>query len=679
MADQPTNDWRTMLKRRLTVIAIVVFVWSCAIEGRLVVLQVFDRADLAARADRQQSSTFDVPAKRGDLVDRNGHLLAYSVDGDSVYAVPTELLDAGKDPVHVAATLCDALKDCTAEERKKLITRFSTRKPFAVVRKGANPDQVKRIADLQLEGIGFIKESRRFYPNRDLAAHILGYTGGDRGDGLAGVEATYDTLIKGKPGRISMQIDANRRAFGRIEQPPTAGDSLELTIDAELQHVVERELAVGVRENGAEGGSALVMDPWTGELLALANYPTFNPNVFSQFDEDARRNRAIQDLYEPGSTFKIVTASAALEQKVVKPDDQIDVTGGTIRFGSRVIHDTHNYGVLSFTDVIVKSSNVGAIKVGLRLGKERLGEYVRKFGFGRRTSPDFPGENNGIVWNPEKMNDSALASMSMGYQVGVTPLQMAAAASSIANGGDLLEPRIIRAVIRNGRRIPVPRKVVGRTVGKEIAAELTPIMEKVVTDGTGRAAQIGGYTVAGKTGTAAQLIKGRYSTSDYNASFVGFVPSRTPVFTIIVVIYAPHAKGHTGGVAAAPVFKRIAEVALRHHGVAPNINPEPPILVARHSQDAHETTVSASGGVPAVVKLPPAQSGTAAVYPDLVGLSARDALRTLGQLGVSTRMIGSGLVVNQQPPAGSPVDSAAAVTLQLQRRPAVRLASVTSE
>lgn len=677
MADQPTNDWRTTLKRRLTVSTVVVMLWSCAIEARLVYLQVVEHGDLTERAENQHSSVLPTSAKRGDIVDRNGNLLAYSVDGDSAYAVPIELLKAGKEPAEVVAAFCDALQDCTPDDRKKLLERFSRRKPWASIKRFLKPEQVRRLEALDLPGIGFIKENRRYYPNKELAAHLLGYTGVD-GEGLAGIEATYDKLIKGKSGKILVQTDAHGRAFGRVEQPATAGDALELTIDEYLQHVVERELADGVRENGADGGAALIMDPWSGQILALANYPTFNPNAFRQFKDDVKRNRAIQDIYEPGSTFKIVTASAALEQKVVRPEDQIDVRGGQIRFGSRVIRDTHDYGVLSFTDVIVKSSNIGAIKVGLRLGADRLGEYVRKFGFGRRTSPDFPGETAGMVWKSEGMKDSALASMAMGYQIGVTPLQMAAAASSIANGGELLEPRVVGAVIRNGRRLPVPRKVVGRTVSKEIAAELTPIMEKVVTDGTGRAAQIDGFTVAGKTGTAAQLINGHYSTSNYNASFVGFLPSRQPVFTIIVVIHAPHTKGHTGGVAAAPVFKRIADAALRYRGVAPTINPPPPILVARRpAGDVHEEAVPVS--VPALVRLPAAQSGTAAVYPNLVGLSARDALRTLGQIGVSARMVGSGLVVQQDPPAGMPVDSAATVTLQLQRRLTLPPASDTGE
>ena len=277
------------------------------------------------------------------------------------------------------------------------------------------------------------------------------------------------------------------------------------------------------------------MNPWTGEILALANTPTFNPNTYRDARDESLRNRAIQDLYEPGSTFKIVTASAALEQSVVHPEDLIDVRGGTMRLGTRVIHDTADHGVLSFTDVIVLSSNVGAAKIALRLGAERFGLYARRFGFGRQSSPDFPGESPGILWDPAKQSDGALASMGMGYQVGVTPLQMAAAVSAIANGGDLYEPRVASAVVKDGHRVAVPHKLVRRAVEPGIAAAMTAIMEQVVERGTATMAQIPGYGVAGKTGTAAKLVNGRYSHSEYNASFVGFVPARKPVFAIVVV------------------------------------------------------------------------------------------------------------------------------------------------
>ena len=478
--------------------------------------------------------------------------------------------------------ICGALGDCTPGERQTLAERLGRRqKAFVYVRRQISSDAARRVKALALDGIGFIKENRRFYPKKTLAAHLLGYVGVDN-VGLSGIEAAYDASVRGQAGTILIQTDAKRKAFSRLERPPTAGATLELTVDENLQHIVERELALGVRANRAAGGVALMMDPWTGEILALANVPTFNPNAFRTADEISRRNRGIQDLYEPGSTFKFVTASAAIEEKVFRKEDFIDVSAGNIRFGSRQIDDVHRYDVLSLTDVIVKSSNVGAIKVGLRLGPERLGRFIARFGFGRALSPDFPGENAGIVWSAERLNDSALASVSMGYQVGVTPLQMAAAVSSIANGGRLLQPRVLRAIVKDGHRVPVKPQELGRSVTAETAAELTTIMEEVVERGTATAAKIPGFTIAGKTGTAAKLVGGRYSTSDYNASFVGFVPSRKPAFVLVVVIDSPHAGGYYGGVVAAPVYRNIAEASLRYLGIGPTIDPEPPVLVARH-------------------------------------------------------------------------------------------------
>jgi cell division protein FtsI (penicillin-binding protein 3) len=675
VAETPAHAWRTTLKRRLVVAATGFLLWSGVIEARLAYLQVYRHIDLVARAERQQLRTVAAAAKRGDILDRRGHVLAYSVDADSIYAVPTEI----DNQPQAAAALCRALGDCTTGDRQALVDRIRRGRAFVYVRRQVTPDQARRVADLQLEGVGFMKENRRFYPNKELGAHLLGYVGIDN-TGLAGIEATYDSLIKGNPGTVLIQTDAKRHAFSRVERPSTAGATLELTIDQYLQHIAERELRAGVAENRAASGAAVIMDPWTGEILALANWPTFNPNAYRDTQDGERRNRAIQDLYEPGSTFKIVTASAALEQHVIQPDDQIDVRGGLIRLGARVVHDTHDYGVLSFTDVIVKSSNIGAIKVGLRLGPERLGIYARRFGFGRPSSPDFPGESPGILWDPAKQNDSALASMAMGYQVGVTPLQMAAAVSSVANGGQLIQPRVVRAVVKDGRRVPVPRKVVRRAINEGVAAELTAIMEQVVERGTATAAQIPGYTIAGKTGTAARLVNGSYSTSDYNASIVGFVPSRKPVFTIIVVIDSPHAKGHTGGVAAAPVFKRIAQAAMRQYGVPPSINPAAPLVIAQHDtedEDAHEQPTSTGGSTPNPIALGSTSQGSR-VFPDLRGLGARDALHALTRLGMSGRLNGTGIVTRQRPEAGTPIDRDAAYVLWLERQaPLTRVAGAT--
>jgi cell division protein FtsI (penicillin-binding protein 3) len=662
VADKPALEWRTTLKRRLTIAFCLMILWALGIEARLVYLQVVRHEDLTARADSQQSRTIPSPARRGEILDRNGRILARSVDADTIYAVPTEL----GDPNAAAATICRALRDCDASDRRSMADRIRKGRHFAYVRRQVSPEQAVRVAALKLKGIGFIKESRRWYPNRDLASHLLGYVGIDN-VGLGGIEGTYDSLIGGKAGTLLVQTDARGQAFSRVERPPASGATLELTIDQYLQNIAERELQAGVEASGAAGGSVVVMDPYTGEILALANAPDFNPNVFRDARPEARRNRAVQDYYEPGSTFKIVTASAAFEEKAITPEAVIDASAGQIRFGSRIIYDDHNYGVLTFSDVIVKSSNVGAIKVALKLGPEKIGDYVRRFGFGRPTSPDFRGESPGMVWNPSALNDSALASVAMGYQVGVTPLQMAAAVSAVANGGELLQPRAVRAVIRDGRRLPVPHKVLSRVASRATMTEMTRIMEKVVDQdkGTGTRARIPGYTVAGKTGTAKKLVNGSYrGHSEYNVSFVGFVPSRKPVFAIVVVVDTPRRAQAYGGIVAAPIFQRIAADALRQAGVPASIN-QPEAVLASRWDDSHQQPTAGPSGPPQLVAL---ASNSSPSVPDLTGMSARDALRVLARLGYTARLRGAGLVTGQWPAPGEALDSGGTAVLTLERR-----------
>jgi cell division protein FtsI (penicillin-binding protein 3) len=467
---------------------------------------------------------------------------------------------------------------------------------------------------------------------------------------------------------VLIQTDARRHAFSRFERPPTSGATVELTIDEYLQHIAERELHAGVVLNRAAGGSAIVLDPRTGEILAMANEPTFNPNAYQDFDEMARRNRAVQDLYEPGSTFKIVTASAAVEDKVMSVDAYIDTNPGQIQIGSTVVREdaNHNYGRLSFTDVIVKSSNVGAVKIGLQVGATRLSRYVSLFGFGHPVSPDFPGESPGIVWQPEKWTERALASVSMGYQVAVTPIQMVAAVGAVANGGQFVEPRVLRAVYRDGRRFAVEPRIVRRTVNADTAATLTRIMEGVVERGTGTLAQIPGYTIAGKTGTAHKLVDRRYSNSDYNASFVGFLPSRNPVVAIIVVVDSPHgANGYHGGLVAAPIFKRIGEAALQYLGVAQTINPAPPVVVERRDRGSSQVPTSDVEAKRPIVSL--VADGPPGTVPDLRGLSARDAIGRLARLGLSAHVAGDGFVVSQEPAPGEPLEPGRVCRLVLNR------------
>ncbi|HUR35056.1 MAG TPA: penicillin-binding protein [Vicinamibacterales bacterium] len=654
---EPAPDWRSTLRRRILVASLLFGTWAVAVEARLVVLQVMEHDELVERAARQQVQTRVLAAKRGDIVDRKGRVLATSVDADTIYAVPSAI----EDEAATVRQLCAAFGDCTARERQDLLERLRKQRHFAYVRRQVPQDVAARVTALNLDGIGFIKESHREYPNNELAAHVLGFVGIDS-KGLNGVESAYDPQIRGKAGQVLVQADARHRAFNRFERPPTAGATVELTIDEFLQHIAERELRAGVLDNRAVGGTAIVMDPRTGEILALANEPTFDPNEYRDATEFARRNRAVQDLYEPGSTFKVVTASAAIEERIMPVDTLIDVSGGRMNIGARVIRDTHDYGTLSFTDVIVKSSNVGAIRIGFRLGTDRLSDYVQKFGFGRPVSPDFPSESPGIVWDRSKWTDSALASVSMGYQVGVTPLQMVTAVSSVANGGHYFEPRVLRAVYRDGRRVVVRPRAVRQTVSSDTAASMTAIMEQVVERGTGTLARIPGYTVAGKTGTANKLANGRYSSDTY-ASFVGFLPSNDPVVTILVVLDSPRGNnGHFGGPVSAPIFKRIAEETLRYLRVPPSINPDPPVLLPRQGG----ATANASNTIPIEPQLPmePEEPGT---VPDVRGLSARDAMRKLTRFGLSARMQGDGFVAEQSPAPGTPASEGTVCHLTLAR------------
>ncbi len=652
-------DWRQTIRRRLVVAAIMAALWALGIETRLVMLQVLDHGDLVARAERQQERTREVPAERGDILDRNGHLLATSVDASSIYAVPSEVAD----PRQMATRLCGALGDCTARERQALAARLESRSDFAWVRRQVDPDEAKRVADLDLDAVGFVKESQRRYPNKELASHVLGYVGIDN-QGLNGVEFAFDSQIRGKPGTMLVHWDARRHVFSRLERPPTSGSTVELTIDRFLQHIAERELHAGVALNHAAGGSAIIMDPHTGEILAMANEPTFNPNAYNEFAASDRRNRAIQDLYEPGSTFKIITAAAALDEHVMPPTQMIDASAGEIRIGGTVTHDDHNYGVLSFEDVLVRSSNVGAIKIGLQVGVERMSRYVQRFGFGHPIAPDFSGESPGIVWDPATWTERALASVSMGYQIGVTPLQMATAVSAIANGGDLVEPRVLRAIYQDGRRFDVKPKVVRRVVAPETAATLSRILEHVVDRGTGVAAKITGFdhAIAGKTGTAHKLVDGRYSNSDYNASFVGFLPSRDPAVTIIVVIDSPHGGTYYAASTAVPIFQRIADGAMRHLGIAGVASPPGSVLVVRDRGD--DAAPSGPDRQPVVRVIADGEPGT---LPDVRGLSAREATHALAEVGVSVRLSGDGLVVAQDPAAGKPIDPGLVCRLTLER------------
>ena len=653
------GHWREVLHPRVRLVACVMLLWGAVIAGRLVQLQVVDHEHYVELAGDRQVRTINTPARRGEILDRRGRVLAHDVAADTVIANPRTV----KNGAATARRLC-AVMTCPPDRERRLASVFDEDRAFAYVGRQVSPAVAERIRGLGLDGIDFLKENRRYYPNGRLAAHVLGHVGVDN-QGLHGLESLYEQTLGGEPGKIVVQRDNRQRAFSRVERRPTAGVSLALSVDSFIQHVAERELRAAVREHDADGGSVVVLDPRTGDILALANEPTFDPNAWRRTPAAARRNRATQDVYEPGSTFKIVTASAALEERVVRPDDVIDVSPGVIYFGGRPIRDFRNYGALTFADVIVKSSNVGTSQIGVALGADRLNRYVRRFGFGEKSSGGFPGESRGIVHDASRLREGALARVAMGYHVSVTPLQMAVAMNAVANRGRLLAPRLIRAELRDGVRTETPVRAPRRVIRAGTAATLTRIMEDVVARGTARAARIPGYRVAGKTGTAEKLLPGGgYSQTDHVASFVGFAPSTRPEITVLVVV---DGVAGFGGAVAAPVFRRIGEAVLRHRGVAPDEDALPPLLVPAGPVPfprARPASVRADADAGSVPAMSAAVSGP---MPDLRGLGARAAVAAATDLGLSARLRGRGVVVRQAPEAGGSFAPGQTLVLTLDR------------
>jgi cell division protein FtsI/penicillin-binding protein 2 len=686
-AEQPDArfelEWRPNVKARLLVVLACLGLWATAVEARLVYLQVFAHESLLAQAQRQQQEFIELDVPRGDVLDRNGQLLAYSVESFNVAVNPRVVTDPAGD----ARELCAALGDCSAQELANIAVRLGSKARYVRIRSARvlSPDAALRVRDLiarrakagQPAVVSLEPQTRRYYPKLDLAAHVVGFVNAE-GRGAGGVEWRHDSTISGEKGHAFAYVDGHtNEIFTRVQTPPTPGASVELTIDVALQHITERALQAGIAASGALGGTAIVLGSDTGEILAQASYPTFNPNVYTEFPDEARKNRAVQDVYEPGSTLKIVTGSAAINEGVLHPSTLIDTRPGSISFPGRkkpIREDKgHNYGVLTFEDVLVRSSNVGAVRAGLAIGAERMMRYLRAFGLGQRIAPDYPGESIGLVHPASSITDSALASISMGYQISVTPMQMVSVANVVASGGLLIEPRVLRAVIKDGRREEVEPKVLRRVITPETAATMTAIMEDVVSRGTAKSAALGRYRVAGKTGTSSKAIPGGYSQTDFNVSFVGFVPSERPVFTILVVVDTPRRVPAYGGVVAAPIFKRIAEGALQHAGVPPSINPAPAVIMAsgrpapapQPPQPPQPTRASAVAPVPTDAAGRP-------IMPDLRGLTMRDALRAAQALNLSMTADGDGVVVFQTPVAGTILGSSRRGTLQLRRLPVGR-------
>jgi len=558
-----------MSSKRLMILAAVLLVWAVAIVGRLVYLQVVRYEFFLNLASRQRGRVIAIDPRRGTIFDRNGTELAMSIDVDSIFAVPSEITDQ--------ESTAQILGNVLNIDSQELLARLRSQKNFAWVKRKVDGDVSERVRELNLRGIYFRKEPKRFYPKRELAAQVLGYVGTDD-EGLGGLELEYDDDLRGIPGQEIISVDARRKWYGRVERQPDPGQNLVLTIDSTIQYIVEKELEAAMAETKAVSGTVVVQNPHTGEILALANRPTFNPNVFYSVPKEALKNRAVSDVYEPGSVFKTVTYSAAIEQGVVKPTDMVDCQGGAITIFGMTIHDAHKMGVMTIADAYAHSSDVAAVKTGMKLGDVRFDEYVRAYGFGSQTGIELPGESRGLKKPVNRWSKVSIGAISMGQEIGVTAVQIVSMVSTIANDGVYTPPRIVAGELPPNAG---PKPVVfhpaqqHRVISTMTAAQMKKMMESVVLDGTARRAILDGYTVAGKTGTAQKVdpVTGAYSKTKYVASFVGFAPVNNPAITIAVILDS--AQGlHQGGQVSAPVFKRIAEQVLEYLHVPHDIEPK---------------------------------------------------------------------------------------------------------
>jgi cell division protein FtsI (penicillin-binding protein 3) len=542
---------------------------------RLVYLQVYQRAALTVRAERQQERVVKLDPKRGTIYDRMGRELAVSLDVDSVYGVPSGI----DNPRAVAQQLSRILR----EDRRGLEQRLAGNKQFVWLSRKVEPGRAEKIRELGNKEIGLRLEAKRFYPKKALAGPVLGFLGMDN-QGLEGLELAYDKALRGVSGWVLAEKDAMGRTVfpggsGFQYRLPKPGHDIILTIDEVIQHIAEKELDAALASSRAKGGVCLVMNPQTGEVLALSvrsglnGKQAFNPNEPQRSKPAEWRNRAVTDAFEPGSIFKPILAAAALEERVVHPLEPIDCSAGKIQLADRVIRDAHENGVLTFTDVIADSSNVGTITVALRLGKERFAKYISAFGFGKRTGVDIPGEISGQLKDYHLWSGVSIGSIAIGQEIGVTPIQMASAYCALANGGMLMKPYIVSEIVdAGGEGKKFQAQTMGRAITGETCAKLNKILQRVVEAGTGQKARPAGYTAAGKTGTAQKIDvrTGKYSQKDYVSSFVGFTPANSPKLVILVMVDTPEGTVHYGGSVAGPVFKAVAEQSLAYLQVAPD-------------------------------------------------------------------------------------------------------------
>jgi cell division protein FtsI (penicillin-binding protein 3) len=545
--------------QRLYLLGAVLIFWGCAICLRLVYLQIFCYGDFQQRAQHQQQRTAEMAARRGVIYDRSGRELAMSTAVESVFAVPSD--------IHDLAGTISLISHITRDDPREVLVRCQSAKTFCWLARKTDADIADRIRSLNLRGVHFQKESKRFYPKGAMAAQVIGYVGTDDG-GLSGIEREYEDELHGKAGRMMISVDARKKWFSSVEHEPDPGENVVLTIDQQIQYIAERELDTAIQQTHAQTGTVVVENPHTGEILALANRPTFNPNDSRAITPAKLKNHAVSDVYEPGSTFKLVTIAAALDQKLTRPDEVFDCQMGSIMFNGMRIRDSKPHGLLSVSDILAESSDVGSIKIGMRLGDDRFYRYIHAFGFGQQTGIELPGETRGLSKPPSRWSKVSIAAISMGQEIGITPLQLTGLISTMANDGVWVASRIVaRTTEPKSAPQPVAFHLADqrRVVSALTAAQMRQMMQGVVLHGTGKKALLKGYSSAGKTGTGQEVDPDThaYSRTKYVASFAGFAPVNNPAITVVVILDA--AVGlHQGGQISAPVFQRIAQQTLEY-------------------------------------------------------------------------------------------------------------------
>ena len=586
MSTAPRQTLPAPIRRiRFFYVAAFFCAWVVVIALRLIWLQVVRHEDFVERAARQQEHGFDVAPRRGVLYDRNLRELAMTVLVDSVYAVPSEMSDKGMDADVLSKVIhSDALDTFTT--RDQIYRRLNDSRNFAWVARKLNPETAQRVRELNLKGVYFQQEFKRFYPNNEMAAQVLGYVGTDD-TGLGGLELEFDDDMHGEPGHVLTAIDARRQVLGSEERDPMAGENLVLTIDANIQHMAERALDAQMAKMKALHGTVVVQDPHTGQILALAVSPRFNPNDSRHLDAGALTNLAVSDVYEPGSTFKLVTYSSALDAAGVEPEDMVDCQGGKIVLYGRTIHDDKSdmgMGVVTVQRALEKSSDVAAVKMALKLGPDTFYKYMRAFGFGERSGIELPSETRGLLQPPRRWGATSIGSLAIGQEIGVTPVQLVTMVSTIANGGVYMpphvllqsseemkgDPRLNASPFHPESQLPSMLPDGAHRVIKELtAAKMRMMMQGIVLEGTGAPAALNGYSAGGKTGTAQKIdVKTHtYSKTMHVASFAGFAPVSSPAIAVAVVIDSPSAGNYYGTTVSAPVFAEVAQQVLEYLGV----------------------------------------------------------------------------------------------------------------